>query len=193
LANLNPSRDSSGSASVLTNPEAGQQAELNAARADFEQSLERVAESFPLDSVAQQIVEVAEPDSGWISVEIQPPELGKLEIMVSKQGDDYAARIVAHEASTEEALSLQQAELLEALNQHGLELKEIQIISDSDSGNRWNLDSSQQEQHHGQSEREYSGERQEDARAEYSPTDIPGSASKVGPQAVERQQVNLLV
>ena len=100
---------------------------------DFESHLDEIAESFPLDSVASQIATAAEPDAGWISIEIHPPELGKLEIMVSKQGDDYLARIVAHEAATSDALSLQREQLIEALGHHGLELKEIQITSDTGS------------------------------------------------------------
>jgi flagellar hook-length control protein FliK len=177
----------------LTNPEAGQPIDLNSARADFEQSLDRVAENFPLDSVAQQSVEVAEPGSGWISIEIQPPNLGKLEIMVSKQGDEYAAQIIAHDPSTEEALSLQQAELLEALNQHGLELKEVQIISDTDSSNRWNLDSSRQDQQDGQSRGEFSGERREDTQRDFPPQNQPSQTPKVLTQVAGRQLVNLLV
>lgn len=187
------SRESSSESPQLTNPEAGQPIDLNSARADFEQSLDRVAENFPLDSVAQQIVEVAEPGSGWISIEIQPPNLGKLEIMVSKQGDEYAAQIIAHDPSTEEALSLQQAELLEALNQHGLELKEVQIISDTDSSNRWNLDSSRQDQQDGQSRGEFSGERREDTQRDFAPQNQPSQTPKVLTQVAGRQQVNLLV
>lgn len=187
------SRDSKGAAPESTNPEALPQLDLNAARSDFEQSLDRVAENFPLDSVAQQIVEVAEPDSGWISVEIQPPDLGKLEIMVSKQGDDYTARIIAHESSTEEALSLQQAELLEALNQHGLELKEVQIVSDSDSGSRWNLDSSSQQHSDSQERSEYYRERREDSQPAYPATSKPHSSVNASLQAAATQQVNFLV
>lgn len=187
------SRDSKGAAPESTNPEALPQLDLNAARSDFEQSLDRVAENFPLDSVAQQIVEVAEPDSGWISVEIQPPDLGKLEIMVSKQGDDYTARIIAHESSTEEALSLQQAELLEALNQHGLELKEVQIVSDSDSGSRWNLDSSNQQHSDSQERSEYYRERREDSQPAYPAADKPHPSSNATIQAAATQQVNFLV
>jgi flagellar hook-length control protein FliK len=187
------SRDSKGAAPESTNPEALPQLDLNAARSDFEQSLDRVAENFPLDSVAQQIVEVAEPDSGWISVEIQPPDLGKLEIMVSKQGDDYTARIIAHESSTEEALSLQQAELLEALNQHGLELKEVQIVSDSDSGSRWNLDSSSQQHSDSQERSEYYRERREDSQLAYPAADKPHSSSNATIQTAATQQVNFLV
>ena len=187
------SRESSSESPQLTNPETGQPIDLNSARADFEQSLDRVAENFPLDSVAQQIVEVAEPDSGWISIEIQPPNLGKLEIMVSKQGDEYAAQIIAHDPSTEEALSLQQAELLEALNQHGLELKEVQIISDTDSSNRWNLDSSRQDQQDSQSRGEFSGERREDTQRDFPPQNQPSQIPKVLTQVAGRQQVNLLV
>lgn len=187
------SRESSSESPQLTNPETGQPIDLNSLRADFEQSLDRVAENFPLDSVAQQIVEVAEPDSGWISIEIQPPNLGKLEIMVSKQGDEYAAQIIAHDPSTEEALSLQQAELLEALNQHGLELKEVQIISDTDSSNRWNLDSSRQDQQDSQSRGEFSGERREDTQRDFPPQNQPSQTPKVLTQVAGRQQVNLLV
>jgi|GEM_PF-4097109 len=186
------SRDSKGAAPESTNPETLPQLDLNAARSDFEQSLDRVAENFPLDSVAQQIVEVAEPDSGWISVEIQPPDLGKLEIMVSKQGEDYTARIIAHESSTEEALSLQQAELLEALNQHGLELKEIQIVSDSDSGSRWNLDSSNQQHSDSQDRSEYSRGRGEESQTAY-PANKPHSTTNATIHAAPTQQVNFLV
>jgi flagellar hook-length control protein FliK len=186
------SRDSKGAAPESTNPETLPQLDLNAARSEFEQSLDRVAENFPLDSVAQQIVEVAEPDSGWISVEIQPPDLGKLEIMVSKQGEDYTARIIAHESSTEEALSLQQAELLEALNQHGLELKEIQIVSDSDSGSRWNLDSSNQQHSDSQDRSEYSRGRGEESQTAY-PANKPHSTSNATIHAAPTQQVNFLV
>jgi len=187
------SREPSNHASQLMTPDAGQQLDLNAARADFEQSLDRVAENFPLESVAQQIVEVAEPDSGWISVEIQPPNLGKLEIMVSKQGEEYTAQIIAHEPSTQEALNLQQAELLEALNQHGLELKEVQIVSDSDSGNRWNLDSSRQDSQDGQSRGEFSGERREDGGREYPTHNQSNHTPKVMTPAAGTPQVNLLV
>ncbi|MFN9753314.1 MAG: flagellar hook-length control protein FliK [Planctomycetota bacterium] len=109
-------------------------AELNSLQASFESHLEQVAESFPLESVAAQIANAVEPDAGWITVEIQPPDLGKLEIMVSKQGDDYLARIVAHESATGDALSLQREQLIDALGQHGLELKEVQITSDTGSG-----------------------------------------------------------
>ena len=186
-------RDSKGPGVDLKTPEATPQLDLNAAQADFEQSLDKVAENFPLDSVAQQIVEVAEPDAGWISVEIQPPDLGKLEIMVSKQGDDYTARIIAHEASTEEALNLQQSELLEALNQHGLELKEIQIVSDSESGSRWNLDSSNQQYSDSEERREYPQERREDSQAAFSPANKPHSSSNVNIQAPPTQQINFLV
>lgn len=187
------SRDSGNDSPQLMNMELGQQLGVDAAQSNFEQSLDRVAENFPLESVAKQIVEVAEPDSGWISVEIQPPNLGKLEIMVSKQGEEYAAQIIAHEPSTQEALNLQQAELLEALNQHGLELKEVQIVSDSDSGNRWNLDSSRQDSQDGQSRGEFSGERREDGAREYPARDHTNNTPKVMTPAAGRQQVNLLV
>lgn len=187
------SRQSKGSALESTNPETLPQLDLNAARSDFEQALERVAENFPLDSVAQQIVEVAEPDSGWISVEIQPPDLGKLEIMVSKQGDDYTARIIAHESATEEALSLQQAELLEALNQHGLELKEVQIVSDSDSGSRWNLDSSNQQNSDRQERSESFAERREESQPADPPANKPNRSLNANNQSAPTQQVNFLV
>jgi hypothetical protein len=159
----------------------------------FEQALEQAAEVFPLESVAQQIASSVEPDSGWISIEIQPPELGKLEIMVSKQGDDYLARIVAHEAATSEALNLQQAELIEALSQHGLELKEVQITTDSNSGNSWNQDSSsqdqtRQEQQHTNRSRESFGDQSQQGQS--------GQAlarSGLTNRSLGNEQVNILV
>lgn len=169
-------------------------AELTALQSSFESTLEQLEENFPLDSVAAQIASAAEPDSGWITVEIQPPELGKLEIMVSKQGDDYLARIVAHEAATGDALSLQREQLIDALGQHGLELKEVQITLDSGSANSRGPDSSPQQfaEDRGQ---ERSGQEQSGPQSKPQPIasgSAPNSSRAIG-GGTGSNQVNLLV
>lgn len=187
------SQDAGSESADLQNFSGAQVADLNGAQTEFEQTLEKVSESFPLDSVAQQIVEVAKPDSGWISVEIQPPELGKLEIMVSKQGEEYSARIVAHESSTEQALSLQQSELIEALNQHGLELKEIQIVSDVETGASWNSDSSGNGKQDDQTQSGFFNEKQAEQKSVLTNLDTPVAAMLSRQDSLGRQPLNFLV
>lgn len=168
--------------------------ELVDLQGEFESHLEQLAESFPLDSVAAQIATAVEPDNGWITVEIQPPELGKLEIMVSKQGDDYLARIVAHEAATSDALNLQREQLIDALGQHGLELKEVQISSETSSGNGWTQTETQQESNQGRERQGYGEDRpQSDSNRQ---SDAPNSPSRVQlfrAESGEQKQINLLV
>lgn len=96
-----------------------------------EVSAPEFAAQLDLFDLAGQITASAKPDGGWVVLEIQPPELGKLEIQVSRDGDALTARIVAHESSTADLLTLQRGELLEALGQQGWELRDLQITSDS--------------------------------------------------------------
>lgn len=171
-------------------------AELNSLQASFESHLEQVAESFPLESVAAQIANAVEPDAGWITVEIQPPDLGKLEIMVSKQGDDYLARIVAHESATGDALSLQREQLIDALGAHGLELKEVQITSDTGSGGNSSPEGSRSNTSEQQGQETPSQRDDRPGRGSRVSLPPPGAHSELhGPASsgAGNRQVNLLV
>ena len=80
-----------------------------------------------LEKIVEQITEFVDADSGWVSLEIHPPELGRLDILVSQNGNDLTAKIVAHEAATCDLLGHQKEELREMFAKQGMDLSNLDI------------------------------------------------------------------
>ncbi|MEZ6095631.1 MAG: flagellar hook-length control protein FliK [Pirellulaceae bacterium] len=88
------------------------------------------------EDIAQQISVSIVHDNQSIRVELEPEELGRLEIRVVQQGDQYQLSIQSMEASTGEFLEKHRQSLMEYLSEQGFEFSSIEFDSYSESEQR---------------------------------------------------------
>lgn len=95
-------------------------------------------------SVATQLTKPLEAGAdGWVTIQLNPADLGPLRIRFQRDEGNFSAEILATDPDSLRWLELNQADLLESLAGQGVELDELRMGKDPDSGSSWNGPSEQ--------------------------------------------------
>lgn len=86
------------------------------------------------EAIKESVDEVGVPKPGTLNVQLNPKELGSIQIQVEHLDDVIRATIVAEQAMTSELMLANQDALIDSLAELGITEANIEIRSDSDSG-----------------------------------------------------------
>ncbi|MBF0398515.1 MAG: flagellar hook-length control protein FliK, partial [Desulfobacterales bacterium] len=88
---------------------------------------EKPLPSYLLDQVSRQIVKSVQNGEGEISLNVKPPELGRLQMSINSTSEGLKITITTEQTTTKDMLTANIAELKNTLSEQGFKIEQVDI------------------------------------------------------------------